>query len=198
MLLVLGIASAGRLVGAGEESMEKATAVATFAGGCFWCIEAPFEDVPGVRAAVSGYTGGTTANPAYEEVSSGATGHAEAVQVTYDPSQVAYEDLLEVFWRNINPVQAGGQFADHGSQYRTAIFYHDEAQRQAAEASKASLERMKVFDRPIATEILPVGPFYPAEEYHQDFYRKNPVRYKLYKFNCGRAQRLQDLWGNKQ
>ncbi len=178
------------------DATSPATTLATFAGGCFWCIEAPFEGVAGVRSVTSGYTGGTTVNPSYEEVSAGRTGHAEAVQIVYDPTQISYEDLLEVFWRNINPTQAEGQFADHGSQYRTAIFYHTEAQRQAAEASKASLERMKVFDRPIVTAILPAEPFYPAEEYHQDYAKKNALRYTLYKEGSGRAGFIASTWSS--
>ena len=173
------------------------TLTATFAGGCFWCTESDFKKVAGVQAVISGYTGGLQANPTYHEVCSGKTGHAEAVQVFYDPQQVTYEALLEHFWRMIDPTDAGGQFVDRGSQYRTAIFYHDENQRLAAEASRENIERNKTFDEPVVTEITTAGTFYPAEDYHQDYYVKNPLRYKFYRFNCGRDQRLEELWGAK-
>jgi len=171
--------------------------VATFAGGCFWCMEAPFDNLPGVDATISGYTGGTKVNPTYEEVSSGRTGHAESVDVIYDPKKVTYEQLLEVFWHNIDPTVKDRQFCDTGTQYRTAIFYHDAAQRQAAEASKAALEKSKPFKEPIVTQIVMAGSFYPAEDYHQDYYKKNPVRYHLYRTGCGRDDRLKQLWGDK-
>jgi peptide-methionine (S)-S-oxide reductase len=172
-------------------------AVATFAAGCFWCVESDFDKVPGVTATISGYTGGRKANPTYQEVSSGSTGHAEAVQVIYDPKKVSYEKLLEVFWVNVDPTVKDRQFCDTGSQYRSGIFYHDEAQRKAAEASKAALERTKPFKEPIVTSIEMAGVFYPAEEYHQDYYRKNPVRYDFYRKGCGRDARLKQLWGDK-
>jgi len=172
-------------------------AVATFAGGCFWCMEPPYDKLPGVVATISGYTGGRKANPTYEEVSSGTTGHAESVTVVYDPKKVTYEKLLDVFWHNIDPTVKDRQFCDGGNQYRTAIFYHDEAQRKAAEASKAALEKSKPFREPIVTEIVMAGPFYPAEDYHQDFYMKNPVRYQLYRSGCGRDARLKQLWGDQ-
>jgi peptide-methionine (S)-S-oxide reductase len=172
-------------------------AVATFAGGCFWCMEPPFDKLPGVVATISGYTGGSKANPRYEEVSSGTTGHAEAVQVVYDPKKITYAQLLDVFWHNIDPTVKDRQFCDGGSQYRTGIFYHDAAQRQAAEASKAALEKSKPFAAPIVTEISMAGAFYPAEDYHQDYYRKNPVRYQIYRSGCGRDARLKQLWGDK-
>ncbi|HWH40563.1 MAG TPA: peptide-methionine (S)-S-oxide reductase MsrA [Usitatibacter sp.] len=172
-------------------------AVATFAGGCFWCMEPPYDKLPGVVATISGYTGGRKANPTYEEVSSGTTGHAESVTVVYDPKKVTYEKLLDVFWHNIDPTVKDRQFCDGGTQYRTAIFYHDEAQRKAAEASKAALEKSKPFREPIVTEIVMAGPFYPAEDYHQDFYMKNPVRYQLYRSGCGRDARLKQLWGDQ-
>ena len=172
-------------------------AVATFAGGCFWCMEPPYDKLPGVVATISGYTGGRKPNPTYEEVSSGSTGHAESVTVVYDPKKVTYEKLLDVFWHNIDPTVKDRQFCDGGNQYRTAIFYHDEAQRKAAEASKAALEKSKPFKEPIVTEIVMAGPFYPAEEYHQDFYKKNPVRYQLYRSGCGRDARLKQLWGER-
>jgi len=172
-------------------------AVATFAGGCFWCMEPPYDKLPGVVATISGYTGGRKVNPTYEEVSSGSTGHAESVTVVYDPKKVTYEKLLDVFWHNIDPTVKDRQFCDGGNQYRTAIFYHDEAQRKAAEASKAALEKSKPFKEPIVTEIVTAGPFYPAEDYHQDFYMKNPVRYQLYRSGCGRDARLKQLWGDQ-
>jgi peptide-methionine (S)-S-oxide reductase len=169
---------------------------ATFAGGCFWCMEGPFEKLAGVESVTSGYTGGQKKNPTYEEVSSGRTGHAEAVEIRYDPAKVSYQQLLEVFWHNIDPLQPNAQFCDHGSQYRSAIFYHDEAQRAAALASKAALEAGGRFPKPIVTEIVAASLFYPAEEYHQDFYKKNPIRYNTYRMGCGRDRRLKELWGD--
>lgn len=171
------------------------TAVAIFAGGCFWCMEPPYDKLPGVISTTSGYIGGRVANPTYQQVSAGRTGHTEAVQVRYDPSRVDYATLLEVFWRNIDPVAVDRQFCDVGSQYRSEIFYLDEEQRRLAEASKRRLEASGRFDRPIATEITPASTFYPAEGYHQDYYTKNPVRYRFYRWNCGRDARLQELWG---
>jgi peptide-methionine (S)-S-oxide reductase len=170
---------------------------AIFAGGCFWCMEPPFDRIPGVKATISGYTGGKKVNPTYQDVSSGTTGHAEAVEVIYDPKQVTYEKLLEVFWVNIDPTVKDRQFCDSGSQYRTAIFYRDDAQRKAAEASKAALDKSKPFKEPIVTAIEMAGPFYPAEDYHQDFYIKNPVRYQIYRTGCGRDERLRQLWGSR-
>jgi len=172
-------------------------AVATFAGGCFWCMEGPFDDTPGVVSTTSGYTGGTKEAPSYEEVSSGGTGHAESVRVVYDPKKVSYETLLEVFWHNVDPLTANAQFCDHGNQYRTAIFYNDEAQKQAAEAAKKALESSGRFKQPIVTEIVPAGKFWPAEDYHQDFYVKNAFRYKFYRTGCGRDPRLHELWGDQ-
>lgn len=183
------------LVGAASAEDPHTTAVATFAGGCFWCMEPPFDAVEGVLSTTSGYTGGHVENPTYEEVSRGGTGHAESVQVTYDPSEVTYDELLRVFWHNIDPTVKDRQFCDRGHQYRSAIFYHDESQREAAERSKAELERTRPFDGEIVTEIVPAGPFYSAEDYHQDYYRKNPIRYKYYRFRCGRDARLEELWG---
>jgi peptide-methionine (S)-S-oxide reductase len=171
------------------------TAKATFAGGCFWCMEPPYDKLDGVIATTSGYTGGKKVNPTYQEVSAGGTGHAEAVQVEYDPKKVSYEKLLDVFWHNVDPTQKDGQFCDHGAQYRTAIFVHDDAQKAAAEASKAALAKSKPFKADIVTEIVPASTFYPAEDYHQDYYMKNPVRYKFYRTGCGRDARLQELWG---
>lgn len=172
-----------------------ATAVATFAGGCFWCMEGPFDRLEGVLSTTSGYTGGKTDNPTYGDVSSGATGHAEAVQVTYDPDKVSYETLLTTFWHNVDPTVRDRQFCDVGTQYRTAIFYHDDHQRQLALESKAALEQA-YFKRALATEIVAAERFYPAEDYHQDYYLKNPLRYKYYRFSCGRDARLHQLWGD--
>jgi peptide-methionine (S)-S-oxide reductase len=170
-------------------------AVATFAGGCFWCMEPPYDDLDGVISTTSGYTGGRKQNPTYEEVSTGTTGHTEAVQVVYDPKRIGYARLLEVFWRNIDPLTANAQFCDHGTQYRSGIFYHDAEQRRLAEDSKRALEASGRFKGPIVTEIVAAGTFYPAEEYHQDYYKKNPIRYKFYRAGCGRDQRLAELWG---
>jgi len=166
---------------------------ATFAGGCFWCMEPPFDTLEGVVSTTSGYIGGRTANPTYEQVSGGATGHTEAIQVVYDPSKITFEKLLDVFWHNADPLDAGGQFCDRGTQYRSGIFYHSENQKTAAEQSKASVASQ--LKKPVVTEITSAGQFYPAEGYHQDYYTKNPVRYKYYKWNCGRDQRLEKIWG---
>jgi peptide-methionine (S)-S-oxide reductase len=174
---------------------EDGHAVATFAGGCFWCMEPPFDELDGVLSTISGYTGGSTVDPTYQEVSAGGTGHAEVVQVTYDPAKVTYEQLLDVFWPNIDPLDAGGQFCDRGDSYRTGIFVHGEEQRRLAEESKQALVDSHRFAQPIVTEIVEAGPFYPAEDYHQDYYQTNPVRYKFYRWNCGRDQRLTELWG---
>ena len=168
---------------------------ATFAGGCFWCMEPPFDKLEGVVSVTSGYTGGQRKNPTYEEVSSGSTGHAEAVQVAYDPAKVSYRTLLGVFWRNVDPTVRDRQFCDVGTQYRAAIFWHDEGQRREAEASLAELERTKPFREKIVTEIVPASEFYPAEEYHQKYYRKNPLRYQYYRAACGRDARLKQVWG---
>ncbi len=197
LLAVAGIAAvlAQPGVSTAQDGSSVRTTIATFAGGCFWCVEEAFEKVPGVISAVSGYTGGTVPNPTYAQVSSETTGHAEAVRVTYDPGKVTYEQLVDWFWRNIDPTQAGGQFCDLGSSYRSAIFVHDSAQRTVAETSKRALEASGRFKQPVVTEINPAGPFYEAEEYHQDYYKKNPSRYRFYKFNCGRVQRLEQLWG---
>ncbi len=170
-------------------------AVATFAGGCFWCMEPPYDKLPGVISTTSGYMGGKKRYPTYEEVSAGWTGHTEVVQVAYDPAKVSYDKLLEVFWRNIDPTVKDKQFCDEGSQYRTAIFVHDDAQLKAAEASKAALDRTKPFKDAIVTPIQLAGEFWPAEDYHQDYYLKNPVRYGYYRTGCGRDARLKQLWG---
>lgn len=171
------------------------TAQATFAGGCFWCVEEAYDEIEGVQRTVSGYTGGDEQDPSYEQVASGATEHAEAVRVTYDPSQVDYATLLEAFWHNIDPFAKDRQFCDAGSQYRSAIFYHDEQQKQLAERTKADLEQR--FGRNIATQIVPAGQFWEAEAYHQDYYEKNPVRYRFYKAGCGRTERLEEIWGDQ-
>ena len=170
---------------------------ATFAGGCFWCMEPPFEQLAGVVSVAAGYTGGTKANPTYEEICSGGTGHAEAVQVVYDPSAITYAQLLEVFWRNIDPTTPNQQFADVGDQYRTAIFYHNEEQRRLAEASKKQLQRSGTFKDPLVTEIVPASTFYPAEESHQDYYKKNPLRYQRYRIGSGRDGYLRRVWGRQ-
>ncbi len=171
------------------------SAVAIFAGGCFWCMEPPYDKLPGVEATIAGYIGGQHANPTYEQVSAGGTGHAEAVRVTYDPGQVSYAKLLEVFWRNIDPVAVDRQFCDVGNQYRSAIFTIGDAQQREAEASKRKLAASGRFEEPIATQIVDASTFYPAEDYHQNYYEKNPIRYKFYRFRCGRDQRLEELWG---
>jgi peptide-methionine (S)-S-oxide reductase len=169
---------------------------ATFAGGCFWCMEHPFDEIPGVISVTSGYTGGHKKNPNYEEVSAGGTGHAEAVQVVYDPAKVTYEKLLNVFWHNIDPTAKDRQFCDSGNQYRSAIFYHSSEQQRLALQSKAQLEKIKTFKGPVVTEIAQATVFYPAEDYHQHYYKKNPVRYKFYRTSCGRDRRLKELWGS--
>jgi peptide-methionine (S)-S-oxide reductase len=178
--------------GNGTRMLEKAT----FAGGCFWCMESPFDTLPGVESVTVGYTGGRVRNPTYKQVSAGGTGHAEAVQIVFDPSRIGYGQLLDVFWHNTDPTVKDRQFCDVGSQYRTAIFYHGDAQRKEAEKSKEALERSKPFPGPIVTEITPGGEFYPAEEYHQHYYKKNPIRYRYYRSGCGRDRRLEELWGS--
>jgi len=170
-------------------------AVATFAGGCFWCMEPPYDKLDGVKSTVSGFMGGHVKDPGYEQVVRGGTGHAEVVQVTYDPAVVSYETLLAVYWRNVDPFDGAGQFCDRGPSYRPEVFWHSPAQRDAATASKAELEER--FGRPIAAEVTEAGEFYPAEDYHQDYYEKNPVRYKFYRWNCGRDDRLQEVWGEE-
>jgi peptide methionine sulfoxide reductase msrA/msrB len=171
---------------------------ATFAGGCFWCTQSDFEKVDGVVKVIAGYTGGQKANPAYEEVSAGGTGHLEAVQVIYDPARVSYKELLSFFWMHINPTDPGGQFVDRGSQYRSAIFYHDDEQKRLAEESRRELDKSGRFDKPVVTEIIKFSAFYPAEEYHQDYYKKNPVRYEFYRFNSGRDQFTSKIWGDEK
>src|SRR5215475_15131616 len=191
--LMLSLGGLGSVMGQGGEPQRSATA--TFAGGCFWCVEADFDKVDGVISTTSGYTGGRVANPTYQQVSAGGTGHTEAVKVVYDPAKVSYEKLLDVFWHNHDPLAKNAQFCDHGEQYRAGIFYHDDEQRRLAETSRQAVQ--KRFKEPIQTEISPAGAFYVAEDYHQDFYQKNPVRYKFYRYNCGRDKRLEQLWGKK-
>ncbi|WP_138493082.1 peptide-methionine (S)-S-oxide reductase MsrA [Paenibacillus pinistramenti] len=174
--------------------IQGSTELATFAGGCFWCMVTPFEELPGIKSIVSGYTGGHTENPTYEQVCAGGTGHYEAVQITFDPSIFPYRKLLELFWQQIDPTDAGGQFHDRGQSYQTAIFYHNEAQREAAEASKQELAGSGRFDKPIVTEILPAKPFYPAEDYHQDYHKKNPMHYKRYRKGSGREDYIETHW----
>lgn len=178
-----------------EAQSAPTSAKAYFAGGCFWCMEEAFEKVDGVLAVVSGYMGGTVANPTYEQVSAGQTGHAESVEVSYDPSKVTYQKLLDAFWRNIDPITTNAQFCDHGNQYRSAVFYMADEEKRLAEESKRAIEQSKQFPAPIVTQLVQASTFYPAEDYHQDYYKKNPLRYKYYKFSCGRAQRLEALWG---
>ena len=192
VLAALTNGSASLLAGTVTDT-KASSAKATFAGGCFWCMEAEFEKLPGVVSVTSGYTGGSVKNPTYEQVSSGGTGHAESVEVVFDPSKVTYEKLVEVFWENIDPLTANGQFCDHGEQYRTVIFVHDDAQRRVAEESKKRVEqRLKA---KVVTQIVPASVFYPAEEYHQDYSTKNPFRYGLYRKGCGRDALLEQIWG---
>lgn len=197
VLLVAGLMMAAGQLALAQQPATRGVSVAKayFAGGCFWCMEEAFEKVDGVLDAVSGYMGGTVKNPSYEQVSAGQTGHAESVEVRYDPTKVTYTQLLEAFWRNVDPVTPDAQFCDHGNQYRAAIFYQGEEQKRSAEESKRAIEQSKRFSTPVVTEVKAASEFYPAEEYHQDFYKKNPIRYKYYKFTCGRAQRLETLWG---
>lgn len=180
---------------AGQDEASGETALATFAGGCFWCMEKPFDDLEGVISTTSGYTGGAVPNPTYEQVSAGRTGHAEVVQVVYDPGRISFEELLYVFWRNVDPLTPNRQFCDSGSQYRSGIFVHDDAQREAAEDSLRELSSR--FSSPIVTEIVDFDEFYPAEEYHQDYYLENPLRYRYYRSRCGRDQRLEQVWGDE-
>jgi peptide-methionine (S)-S-oxide reductase len=197
-LLALPLALLSVTTSAAPSAPAADTATATFAGGCFWCMEPPFDGLDGVISTTSGYTGGNTENPTYKEVSRGGTGHAEAVQVRYDPQRITYTQLLDVFWRNIDPTTADGQFCDWGNQYRSEIFYHTPEQKRLAEQSRRELEERKPFREPVVTGISAAGVFYPAEEYHQDYYRKNPLRYKFYRFGCGRDQRLEELWGKPE
>ncbi len=192
-VLLAAVPAGGTEGGAAPEArrLERAT----FAGGCFWCMESPFDKLPGVASVTVGYTGGRTEKPTYEEVSAGGTGHAESVEVLFDPAKISYAQLLDVYWHNIDPTTPNRQFCDVGNQYRTAIFYHDAEQKARAEASKTALGASGRLPGPIVTEIVPAGTFWPAEGYHQHYYKKNPVRYKFYRFSCGRDQRLEQLWG---
>ena len=190
-LKIAGSADPAGAFGAGEQGFQKAT----FAGGCFWCMQPPFDKLDGVISTTVGYAGGKEENPTYEQVSSGITGHVEAFQVVYDPSRISYSQLLEVFWRNINPTQSDGQFVDIGRQYRTVIFYHDEEQKRLAEASRDNLANSWKYGGKIVTEIVPATTFYPAEDYHQDYYQKNPLRYKYYRYGSGRDGYLEKTWG---
>jgi len=194
---VVALLAGGRREGAALTSASRPASLdtATFAGGCFWSMERVFDGVSGVVSTTSGYTGGHVANPTYEQVSEGRTGHAESVQVVYDPAKVSYTRLVDAFWHNIDPLTTSAQFCDHGTEYRSAIFYHDDAQRKVAEGSKLAIERSGRFKQPIVTQIVAASPFYAAEAYHQDYYRKNPVRYNMYRVGCGRDRRLQELWG---
>jgi|SRR3989344_1216526 len=191
--LLLGVALAASATE--PVAQGKATATAIFAGGCFWCMEPPYDKLPGVVATTSGYSGGQKVNPTYEQVSAGDTGHIEAVQIVFDPKKIGYEKLLEVFWRNVDPLDKGGQFCDRGSTYTTAIFYQSEEQKKLAEQSKATIE--KKLGKAVVTAIRPAATFYAAEDYHQDYYQKNPLRYKYYRYSCGRDRRLEELWGKK-
>lgn len=195
-ILIAVFIAALALIGAPGTSSSGSTEKATFAGGCFWCMEPPFEKLPGVVEVISGYTGGTLENPTYKEVSAGGTGHLESVEITYDPSVVTYEKLLDTFWRQINPTDSGGQFVDRGYQYTTAIFYHNEAQRLAAEESRREMDASGRFDSPIVTPVLEAGKFYRAEEYHQDYYKKNPEHYERYRRGSGRSGFLAKTWGD--
>ncbi len=205
VMLGLGLALAALFLGGVDASAQAQTrqaeppaaglAVATFAGGCFWCMEPPFDKLEGVVSTTSGYTGGTIAGPSYKQVSAGGTGHAEAIRVVYDPARVGYPKHLEVFWRNVDPLDASGQFCDRGHEYRPVIFVHDEEQRRLAEASKAALDALHRFEQPVVVAVEIARAFYEAEDYHQDYYMKNPTKYKYYRWSCGRDARLELVWG---
>ena len=192
-LLLLGCVAFNSNASSDADKTQYQTA--TFAGGCFWCMEPPFDKLDGVISTTSGYTGGNKKNPTYKEVSRGGTGHAEVVQVIYDPRRISYDELLNEFWHNIDPTNANGQFCDWGSQYRSEIYYHNAEQEKLAKQSKAALIELKPFDAPVVTAITEASTFYPAEDYHQDYYQKNPVRYKFYRYGCGRDKQLEELWG---
>jgi peptide-methionine (S)-S-oxide reductase len=196
-LLCLGQQVSAQGPSAAGSTAAPATAKAVFAGGCFWCVESDFDKVPGVLSTTSGYTGGRTLNPTYQQVSSNTTGHAEVVEIVFDPAKVSYAQLVEHFWRTIDPTTKDQQFCDRGTPYRSAIFAVNAEQLKVAQASKAALEKSKPFKEPVVTEVLLASTFYPAEDYHQDYYKKNPVRYKYYRTSCGRDARLQQLWGDK-
>lgn len=194
--LAAGQAAAQAPSGDDSSSADAERAVATFAGGCFWCMEPPYDELDGVFSTTSGYIGGDVEDPSYEEVTTGTTGHYEAVQIEYDPSVIGYEKLLDVFWHNVDPLDASGQFCDRGPQYRTGIFYHNERQREIAERSKRELSESGTLPGEIVTEVMPASEFYVAEKYHQNYYEKNPLRYRLYKTTCGRDARLEELWSD--
>ena len=196
-IMAVGLVISATLTGWPSSEVQSAptTAKAYFAGGCFWCMEEAFEKVDGVIAVVSGYMGGTVTNPTYEQVSDGRTGHAESIEVTYDPTKITYQKLLDAFWRNVDPITPNAQFCDHGNQYRSVVFYTTDEEKQLAEESKSKIEQSKRLPAPIMTQLVKASTFYPAEDYHQDYYKKNPLRYKYYKYSCGRAQRLEALWG---
>ncbi|MGA8004777.1 MAG: peptide-methionine (S)-S-oxide reductase MsrA [Burkholderiales bacterium] len=193
--LIAALALALACATASAQPKELETAI--FAGGCFWCVESDFDKVPGVVSTTSGYTGGQAQNPTYHEVSAGGTGHAESVEIVFDPKLVSYRTLLQVYWHSVDPTVKDRQFCDVGTQYRTAIFYLNDEQKRLAEASRARIERSKPFKAPIVTEIVKAGKFWPAEDYHQDYYKKNPLRYHFYREGCGRDARLKQLWGNE-
>jgi peptide-methionine (S)-S-oxide reductase len=203
VLLVMAALLCANSSGAAQDALVQQGAVpaglqkATFAGGCFWCMEHPFDELPGVVSVTSGYTGGRTKNPTYQEVSAGGTGHAESVQVVYDPGKVSYQKLLERYWHNIDPTAKDRQFCDSGNQYRSAIFYHNEEQHRLAVQSLKTLEQSRILKAPAVTEIVAASEFYPAEDYHQHYYKKNPIRYTYYRTSCGRDKRLKELWGDK-
>ncbi len=186
-----GALAADKMAASGEQR------IATFAGGCFWCVEFDFDNVPGVLRTISGYTGGHLKDPTYKQISAGGTGHREAVRIFFDPKKVTYTALLDVFWRSVDPTDAGGQFCDRGVSYETAIFANSAEQKRLAEASKQKLQQSGALKRPILTPIETAGPFYPAEDYHQDYYKKSPLRYNFYRFSCGRDARIKDLWGEE-
>jgi peptide-methionine (S)-S-oxide reductase len=200
LVLALGLGGAARA----DEPTRRAEppsanlAAATFAGGCFWCMEPPFDKTEGVVSTTSGYTGGTVAGATYRQVGAGGTGHTEAVRVVFDPAKVSYDKLLDVYWKNVDPLDGKGQFCDRGPEYRPAIFVHDDEQRRAAEASKAALAASGRFKEPIAVAIEPAGDFWVAEDYHQDYYLKNPVKYRYYRWGCGRDARLEERWGKQE
>ena len=181
-----------------EDGQDNKVKLATFAGGCFWCMEPPFDKLDGVVSTTSGYSGGRTQDPSYSQVSSGLTGHIEVIQIAYNPGKVSFEELLAVYWVNIDPTNQNGQFCDRGNQYRSALFYHDEDQKRLIEESRRDLDETKPFKQAIVTEIIPFEQFYAAEDYHQDYYQKNPLRYKYYYYACGREKRLKELWGEKK
>ena len=198
-IILVGFQKSNKMQEKMDTDMDKTNdnlSAATFAGGCFWCVESDFEKFDGVVEVISGYVGGRTKNPTYREVSAGGTGHAEAVRVLYDPQKITYDELLDIFWQHVDPTDPGGQFVDRGSQYRPAIFYHDDDQKRLAEASKRKLETSGRFTKAIAAEIVPLSEFYEAEDYHQDYYKKNPLRYKLYRYNSGRDQFLKKAWAD--